>query len=200
VALDGADAARPDRLADAVAEQLRVRGRPAIRTGARWFLRPASIRLEHGHHDADAYYADWLDAAALRRELLDPLGPAGDGRYLPTRWDPERDRATRAGYLPAPPAAVLLLDGPLLLGHGLPFDLTVHLRLSPAALARRTPAEDAWTLPAFARYETEVRPDAAADVVVRVDDPRHPAVRLAGGGRNGDPAGTGGEVSRRPSR
>jgi len=52
----------------------------------------------------------------------------------------------------------------------------VHLSLSAAALARRTPAADAWTLPAFARYEDEVRPGVVADVVVKVDDPRHPAL------------------------
>jgi hypothetical protein len=73
----------------------------------------------------------------------------------------------------------VLVDGCLLLGRGLPFDLTVHLRLSAAALARRTPAEQRWTLPAYARYEAEVDPDRVADVVVRLDDPRHPAINIA---------------------
>lgn len=49
----------------------------------------------------------------------------------------------------------------------------MHLRLSPGALARRT--EEPWTLPAFARYEDEVGPADSADLVVRADDPRHPA-------------------------
>jgi hypothetical protein len=138
------------------------------------------VRLEHGHRDPEAYHRDWLDAAALRREVLDPLGPGGDGRYLPTLRDPDRDRATRAGYAPAPPDAVLLLDGPLLLGRGLPFDLTVHVRLSAAALARRTAPDQRWTLPAFERYEAETDPAGAAEVVVRSDDPRHPAVQLRG--------------------
>ena len=70
----------------------------------------------------------------------------------------------------------MLLDGALLLGRGLPLDLVVHLTLSPGALARRTPDEDAWTLPAFARYEREVEPLRAADVVLKMDDPRHPAL------------------------
>jgi len=71
---------------------------------------------------------------------------------------------------------VLLVDGCLLLGRGLPFDLTIHLRLSTAALARRTPADEQWTLPAYARYEAEAGPGRAADLVVRLDDPRHPAI------------------------
>ena len=43
-------------------------------------------------------------------------------------------------------------------------------------LDRRTPDADRWTLPAYARYADEVVPARLADVVVRADDPRHPAV------------------------
>jgi hypothetical protein len=95
---------------------------------------------------------------------------------LPSLWDSARDRATRARRRPLPPGGVVLLDGALLLGRGLPLDLTVHLSLSPAALARRTPPEEAWTLPAYARYEAEVDPGRAADIAVRMEDPRHPAL------------------------
>lgn len=178
VALDGAPAADVGMLADAMVDPLLERGRPALRVSTGWFLRPASVRLEHGRTDPDSYYEDWLDVAGLRREVLDRLGPDGDGRYLPTLWDGERDRATRARYLPAPDAAVLLVDGTLLLGRGLPFDLTVHVRLSAAALRRRTPEAGRWILPAFDRYATEVDPVRRADVVIRGDDPRHPAVEL----------------------
>lgn len=177
VAIDGADAADPGALADSLTDPLRLRGRAPIRVSTRYFWRPASVRLEYGHEDADAYYTDWLDAAALRRELLDRLGPGGDRRYLPTLWDPATDRATRAGYAQAPANAVLLLDGPLLLGQGLPLDLTVHMRLSTPALRRRTDPRQQWTIPALDRYEREVGPQQLADVVVRADDPRHPAVQ-----------------------
>jgi hypothetical protein len=95
---------------------------------------------------------------------------------LPSLWDADADRATRAGYVAVPPAGVLLLSGGLLLGAGLPLDLVIHLEMSPAALARRAAAEDRWTLPAYGRYAAEVQPALLADVVVRVDDPRHPAV------------------------
>jgi len=176
VVLDGAPAAAPARLADALVDPLRLRGRPALRLTAAAFQRPASLRLERGRTDPDAYYEDWLDAAGLRREVLEPLGPGGSRRYLPTLWDAAADRASRAQYASAPAGAVLLLDGALLLGRGLPVDLTVHMRLSPAGLARRTPPAERWTLPAFDRYDAEVAPAESADVVVRVDDPRHPAV------------------------
>jgi hypothetical protein len=176
VGVDGAPPAGPGRLADALVDPLRLRGRAAVRVSAEGFLRPASVRLEQGRTDPDAFYTDRLDLAGLRRELLDPLGPGGTGAYLPSLWDPVRDRATRAGYEQAPPGAVLLLDGTMLLGAGLPLDLVVHLRLSAGALARRTPEAEAWTLPAYQRYEDEVDPAGLADVVVRADDPRHPAI------------------------
>ncbi|MGA5821804.1 uridine kinase [Kitasatospora sp. NPDC094028] len=176
VAVDGAGPARPDALADALVEPLRLRGRPSLRVSAADFLRPASIRLEYGHHDADAFHDLWLDDGALLREVLDPLEPGGTGRVLPTLRDPVTDRSTRAAYRQLPPGGVLLLDGPLLLGRWLPLELTVHLALTPAALARRTPADQQWTLPAFARYEAETAPAEAADLTVRMDDPRHPAL------------------------
>ncbi|MGW0063872.1 uridine kinase [Streptosporangium sandarakinum] len=176
VALDGAPAARPEDLADALAGPLRLRGREVMRVSARDFLRPASLRLEHGRTDPDAYYDDWLDLKGLVREVLGPLGPGSSGRIVPTLWDSATDRATRAPYVTVPPGGVLLLDGGLLLGRGLPFDLTVHLWLSPGALARRTDPGLRWTLPAYARYEDEAGPVKSADVVVRADDPRHPAV------------------------
>lgn len=178
VGVDGAPAAGPDRLADALAGPLRVRGRPVVRVRAADFLRPASVRLEFGRTNPDTFYTGWLDEAALRREVLDPAAPGGSGRIVTTLWDPHTDRATREPYTALAPGAVVIVSGPLLLGAGLPFDLSVHLSVSAAALDRRTDAELRWTLPAYARYAAEVDPASFADVVVRLDDPRHPALVL----------------------
>ena len=176
VAVDGADASYPAELADALVPPLRVAGREAFRVLVEDQLRPASLRYERGRTDPDSFYDDWLDAAGLVREVLDPLGPHGSGDIRPVRWDVATDRASRYGFVPVPHGGVVIVSGPLLLGRGLPFDLTVHLDLSPGALRRRTPADLAWTLPAYARYTDEVDPNSLADIVVRVDDPRHPAL------------------------
>ncbi|GAB2954338.1 uridine kinase [Micromonospora polyrhachis] len=176
VAVDGALAAAPDHLADALVDPLRVRGRPALRIRASDFLRPASLRLEHGRTNPDSFYTGWLDEAGLRREVFRPTAPGGSGRVLPSLWNAEIDRASRADYVDLPPGTVVLVSGPLLLGGGLPFDLTIHLVLSDGALVRRTPKDQMWTLPAYRRYVEEVVPADLADVVVRMDDPRHPAL------------------------
>jgi hypothetical protein len=174
VAVDGAaGATNTTELADALVDPLRVAGHAALRVSANDFLRPASLRFERGKEDPDARYTDWLDLGALRREVLDPLAEDGSGRVLPSLWDPIRDRATRAERVELPEGGVVLLDGEFLFGAGLAFELSVHLWLSPAALKRRVP--DEWALPAYARYEAEVDPVALADIVIRVDDPNHPA-------------------------
>lgn len=175
VGVDGAPAARPGELAERIGDALRLRGRGVLVVGTGGFLRPASLRYEYGREDPDAYYGSWFDTGALWREVFGPLEPGGSGRVLPDLWDPATDRATRSAPVPLPAGGVLVLHGPFLLGHWFPFDLTAHLRLSPGALERRTDERERWTLPAYARYEDEVRPAESADVVVRADDPRHPA-------------------------
>ena len=129
-----------------------------------------------GRHDPDSLLDAWIDVSGLNREVLSAVGPGGQGRYLPSLRDPVTDRATRAGYLEAPPGLVVLLDGSLAMGRWLDVDLTVHLSLRTSTIARRTADEDRWTLDAYTRYAIEVEPERAADVAVRVDDARRPAM------------------------
>ncbi|MFI5845391.1 uridine kinase [Catenuloplanes sp. NPDC051500] len=173
VAVDGAASAGVEELAAALVDPLRARGRAALHVPAGGFLRPASLRYEFGRHNADSFYEGWLDEAGLLREVLHPAEP---GRVLPSLWDPVADRATRAPYQELPVDGIVLVSGQFLLGGTLTFDVAVHLTQSAAALARRTPESELWTVPAFARYDDEVAPATFADVVVRMDDPRHPAL------------------------
>lgn len=178
VAVDGPPQAEPAVLADLVADAVRAAGRPCVRIRTDDFLRPASVRFEFGRTDPDGWYDGWLDIGGLLREVLVPLGPDGSLRYVPALWDAARDRATRAAYESAPPSAVVVVDGPFLLRHELrwEFDLTVHLALSAGALRRRTSPAEEWRLQALERYADEIGPDDVCDVLVRYDDPRHPAV------------------------
>ena len=165
VLVDGAPAAEPGRLADAVVEPLRALGRAVQRVSLQDFLRPASVRLEHGRTDSYSYRHDWFDYKGLQREVLDP---ALDGRVLPSLWNAATDRASRAEYVGLPENGVVLVDGTLMLDRRLPAELTVHLWLSPGALKRKTAEE--WTLPAFDDY------DPVADLFVRYDHPERPGL------------------------
>ena len=178
VAIDGPPQAEPHVLADAIADAVSDSGRPVIRVRVDDFLRSASVRFEYGHTDPDGWYDSWVDVGGLLREVLVPLGPEGSLRYLPTLWDAVRDRATRAPYETAPSSAVVVVDGPFLLRPELrwEFDLTVHLALTAGAVRRRTALGDEWRLTALERYADEVGPEDVCDVLIRYDDPRHPAV------------------------
>lgn len=165
VLVDGAPAAEPGRLADAVVEPLRALGRAVQRVSLQDFLRPASVRLEHGRTDSYSYRHDWFDFGGLQREVLDP---AMDGKVLPSLWNAATDRASRAEYVDLPQNGVVLVDGTLMLDRWLPAELTVHLWLSPGALKRKTAEE--WTLPAFEDY------DPVADLFVRYDHPGRPGL------------------------
>lgn len=176
VAIDGAPPADPDGLATALVPLLERSGRPVAHVVASSFWRDASLRLEYGREDVESYLTGWLDAGALAREVLEPV--VASGTYLPSLRDPVTNRSTREAPRPLGPDGVLIVSGSVLLGYSLPFELSVHLSVSSAALARRTAASEAWTLPAFAEYDASVRPADVADLVVKVDDPRHPAVRV----------------------
>jgi hypothetical protein len=180
VAIDGAAGLDPAALADRLLEPLRARGRPAVHIRAETFWRDASLRLEYGHTDEYSLRHDWLDAAALQREVLDPLGPDGAGTFVPSLRDPVTNRSTHERPRAAAPGTVILVSGQLLLDHALPFDQVLRLSASAATLARATPPELAWTLPVIAAYEADVDPSEKADVDIRLNDPRHPAVRIRG--------------------
>ena len=176
VAVDGAVAAQPELLAAAIVERLHAAGRAAAVVPASSFWKDASLRLEYGHTDIHAYLHDWLDTSSLNREVLEPLEPGGTGHYLPSLRDPVTNRATREPVRAAAAGEIVLVAGTFLLGRGLPFDRAVHLALGEPALRRRLPEELAWTLPAYADYESGYRPGEYADVTIRLDDPRHPAI------------------------
>jgi hypothetical protein len=178
VALDGPPAARPCELADALDAPLRARGRPVVVIRADSFWRDASLRLEYGHTDVQSYAENWLDAGALMREVLTPLGPEGSGSYVASLRDPVTSRSTRAPRTAARPGSIVIVCGELLLGRGLDFDATIHLSMNAGARARLGDPDLAWTLPAYVDYERDVHPESIADVVIRVNDPRHPALSV----------------------
>ncbi|HEV7194237.1 MAG TPA: hypothetical protein VGN35_13640 [Jatrophihabitantaceae bacterium] len=177
VAVDGPRCADPVGFAASLAAPLRALGHDTTVIDSDTFWRDASLRLEYGHEDVTSFRS-WLDTEALRREVLDPLGPGGSGHYLPSLRDPVTNRSRRESMRIARLATVVVVAGPFLLDAELPFDVAVHLTLSAAARERRTASDERWTLDAYTDYDREVRPTECADAVVKLDDPRHPALAI----------------------
>ncbi len=182
VAVDGAVAADTALVADAVADAVRDLGRPVAHISADGYLHQPSLRLEHGAADADTGYERWVDHLALRREVLDPLGPGGSLRWLPSLRDPRSGRATREPARAAVPGTVAVLSGPFLLRWELAdaVDVGVHLSTTSAAISRRLSGDErVRVLGAWDRYLTETWPAQRADVVVAMERPTRPALLRA---------------------
>ena len=179
LAVEGPVAADAAALADAVAAALSDLAVPVARVRGDDFLRARSLRLEHGPADPDAFFDGWYDLAALRREVLDPLGPGGTMQWLPGLRDPVTDRPLRRPPADAAPGTVAVVDGRFFARWEVAdaVDLLVHLDVTPAARARRVPADEhARVLPAWERYLQWCDPAATAAFVVRADRPTHPTL------------------------
>ena len=166
--VDGAPAAEAHALAEAV---VAAHGRGA-HVRAEGFWRPAGQRLEHGREDPDDWLEVWLDDGALEREVL--VRAVEHGEVVPALRDPVTDRSVRVD--PVPVHGLVVVSGSGLLGRWLSFDVAVHLQASPAALRRRLPPDEQWLVEPLQRYAEEQAPADTADLVVRVEDPRHPAL------------------------
>ena len=178
LAVDGPPPTNPRALADAVAVELRARGRATIVVDAADYLRPASLRLELGRTDPDMFLDGWLDVGGLRREVLEPAAPGGSGRVLPRLWDADADRAHRDAYVDA--------------ARGRRGRALRRAAAGPGAAPRRggAPADDregvgppvtgraAVDAPGvYTRYAAENTPEENADLVVLADHPDRPAIR-----------------------
>jgi hypothetical protein len=170
LAVDGAPSGEAHALAAAVAEE---HGR-AVLVRAESFWLPAGQRFEQGREDPDAWLDAWLDEEALEREVL--RRSVGRGDVVPALRDPATDRSVGISPQPVPDPGLVVVSGSALLGRGLSFDLAVHLQASSAALRRRLPEDEQWLVEPLQRYAGERRPEVVADLVVRVEDPRHPAL------------------------
>ena len=181
VGVDGRTAVGKTTFADALADHIRATGRPVVRAGIDGFHRPKAERYARGRMSAEGYYRDARDLEAVRRHLLDPFGPGGDGRYAVKTFDLATDTAVQPVPTQAPENAVLVVDGSFLqrrkLRGGL--DMVVFLRASRETSRARGVARDGAYmaeaydrryLPAFDLYTGEVDPVASADVVVDVED------------------------------
>ncbi len=166
VLLDGVGSCE---LADGLVPRLLEAGRPAVVVHADTFWRPAGERFTYGPQDSEHFRTSWLDTGSLEREVL-----TSGALVLPALRDLTTDRSARLVPVEVPEAGVVLVDGLFLVG--LAADLTVHVALSTAALGRR--GVPTWQHQAFADYDDQVRPGEVADVLVRAEDPRRPAVRF----------------------
>jgi uridine kinase len=201
VGIDGTTAAGKTTAAAELAAAVIERGRPVILLSFDGYHHPRAVRYRQGRESADGYYEDAYDTAAIRREVLDRLGPDGDGLYRERVHSLASDRVVDEGPYDAPSDAVLLVDGSFLqrpeLAGG--WDVVIYLDVAFDVAQARAVNRDADLLggreraaelvenryhAASRRYQAEVDPLGHADIVVGNDDPARPELRRIGGPEN----------------
>ncbi|WP_152361227.1 hypothetical protein [Microlunatus speluncae] len=188
IAVDGGTGAGKSTLADELAAEFRRRGRWAVRACADFFKIPPDRRSADG-------VAGMYDRPALRRELLEPLGPGGDRLVRTGSWDGWTRRSLLdRPRLAVPENGIAVVDGVLILTDAeledlWDFRIWMHTSIdtrrermvvrdalwsdepSPEALRKRfddryRPDEEAY------RIGSEV--EKLADALVDNEDPLHP--------------------------
>jgi uridine kinase len=111
VAIDGVDGSGKTTFADELALALRNVGRPTVRASVDDFHNSRDVRYRRGRNSSEGFYLDSYDYMSLRRELLEPFGPSGSGRYRTKVFDLVMDMPIETEVKQAAPGSVLLLDG-----------------------------------------------------------------------------------------
>ena len=144
VAIDGVDGSGKTTLADDLVEPVHRAGRAVIRASVDGFHNPRAVRYARGPDSPEGYFRDSFDYAALKRELLDPLGPAGNASFRTATFDYRVDRPVEPPRRVAPRDAVLLFDGVFLSRPELQqsWDLTVWLEVPFEVTVERAVARD----------------------------------------------------------
>jgi len=186
VAVDGCASSGKTTLADELAAALRERGRPVVRACVDDFHLPRDERYRRDLESPDsaqACYHRTFDYPALKRLLLEPMGPHGTRTH--------RTTLSQATAATAAPEAVLIFDGVFLMRPELRdwWALTVHLAVRPEEILRRARIRDLHLfgtpervdhryrnryLPAQQLYHADHQPLAHADFVIGNDDPAAP--------------------------
>jgi len=192
VAIDGPLASGKTTLADDLAETVGAHA-PAIRAGLDGFHRPRVERYARGRRSALGYYEDARDYAAMRRALLDPLGPGGSRLYRTGLFDLKADQPAEAPLESAGADAVLIVEGTFLQRPEFDgaWDVVVFLDIDPELSLARGLSRDSAALggpdaaaalyrerylPAWAMYAAACRPGERADVVIDHRDFQAPEI------------------------
>jgi uridine kinase len=111
VAVDGVDGAGKTTLADELVPFIEMRGRAVIRASIDAFDKPKAERYARGPDSPEGFYFDSFDNDAVRRLLLEPLGPNGNRRYRSAAFDWRTDTVVEEREREAAADAILLFDG-----------------------------------------------------------------------------------------
>ena len=195
VAIDGVDGSGKTTLADELVALTQKTGRNVIRASIDGFHNPRIVRYTRGKDSAEGYYLDSFNYGALRQELLEPLGPGGDGKIRTSIFNYRTDQPSETPVQATTRDAVLLFDGVFLQRPELdglwnltiwvdaPFELTVERAISRDARdgsdieVIRRKYEQRY-VPGQKLYLEQCRPNERADIFFDNSNFEHPTMRF----------------------
>lgn len=195
VGIDGVSASGKTVFADELAIILRKMNREVIRTGIDGFHNPPEIRHRRGAMSVEGYVEDSFDYSAVRKHVLNPLGPEGNLSYVPEVYDHAQGTTKQPDPIFASPDAILLFEGVMLFREEIAnaFDYKILVNTSFEVALERAKARDLnhfgsmqtlmdkYTrrfIPGQKRYLSECRPETQANVIFQNDDPSRPGIKF----------------------
>ena len=196
VGIDGVSASGKTVLADELAVVLQKMNRKVIRTGIDGFHNPPEIRHRRGSMSVEGYVEDSFDYAAVRKCVLNPLGPEGSLSYQPEIYDHAKETGKPPNSISASSDAILLFEGVMLFrkeivnafDYRILVDTTFDVALERAKTRDLKHFGNMQTLlgkytrrfiPGQKRYLAECQPAAKANVILANDDPERPELKFS---------------------
>jgi len=195
VGIDGVSASGKTILADELAVVLQKMNREVIRTGIDGFHNPPEIRHRRGSMSVEGYVEDSFDYAAVRKCVLNPLGPEGSLSYQPEIYDHAKETGKPLNSISVSSDAILLFEGVMLFREEFTssFDYRILVDTSFDVALKRAKTRDLkhfgnmqtlldkYTrrfIPGQKRYLAECRPAEQANAIFENDDPYRPKIKF----------------------
>ena len=195
VGIDGVSASGKTVLADELATVLREMNCEVIRAGMDGFHNPPEVRHRLGSMSVEGYVEDSFDYAAVRKCVLNPLGPEGSLSYQPEIYDHAKETGKPPNSISASSDAILLFEGVMLFrkeivnafDYRILVDTTFEVALERAKtrdlkhFGNMQTLLDKYTrrfIPGQKRYLAECQPAAKANVILANDDPEWPELKF----------------------
>ena len=193
VVVDGIDASGKTTLADDLVQAIQAKGCRVIRASVDGFHNPQAIRRQRGSLSAEGYYYDAFDYAALKADLLQPLGVGGDSRYRTMSFDVQGDCPVEGVWQVADERSILIVDGVFLqrpelraywdlgIWVDVPFEVALEraCRRDLAVFGSVEIVRERYAkryIPGQQLYIEQCHPQSAADWIVENSDPLHPSL------------------------
>ena len=139
VAVDGPDGSGKTVFAEELVAAVRDLGRPAVRISLDDFHNVRAIRYRQGRESPEGFWQDSYNYQRFQRDVLEPFGPQGSGRYRPAAHDLLSDAVLKPEPRTATPGTVLVVDGLFLHRDEIAaaWDLSVFLDVPFGTTAKR---------------------------------------------------------------